>query len=84
MLDPELLKNTTLHSAPFLIDALSDALEPEDGARKRTTLTQKNLHLNLCCINSFWKPEDEKSADQNTLAQTNRSYLAQKKLALET
>ena len=32
----------------------------------------------------FLKPEDEKSADQNTLAQTHRSCLAQKKLALET
>ena len=45
---------------------------------------QENLHLNLCCVNSFWKPEDEKSADQNTLAQIHRSCLAQKKLTLET
>ena len=38
-----------------------------------------NLHLNLGSMNSFWEPEDEKRADQDTLAQTSRSCLAQKK-----
>ena len=35
-------------------------------------------------LHEQWKPENENKAEQNTIAQTNRSFLLKKKIALET